>query len=80
LFQHMDRRADHRELVPSSTVKRFALAGTPAAVARQIHTLRDAGVERVALVVLGPAWEHTLDLFGRAVLPRLAPRTACGQP
>jgi 5,10-methylenetetrahydromethanopterin reductase len=74
LSHHMDPGADHRALVPAATMRRFALAGTPAEVAGQIRALRDAGVRRIALVVLGPDWEGTLRTFVAEVLPMVRSR------
>ena len=54
--------------------RRFIVAGTPARVCEQLQAFIDAGCDHFALtpVVRGAEYQHQLDAFAAAVMPKLA--------
>lgn len=75
LWQHYDTYhhmgPEHSHLVRDQWVERFALAGTPEEVRRQIEKLLPYDIGELTIIPFGQSKESVLDLFAEGVIAKL---------
>jgi alkanesulfonate monooxygenase SsuD/methylene tetrahydromethanopterin reductase-like flavin-dependent oxidoreductase (luciferase family) len=68
--EHMHPAARHADLVPADMVERFALVGSPTAVADQLTRMLEAGFDHLVIVPRGD-FDSVVQRFAEDVVPRL---------
>ncbi|MSP38480.1 MAG: LLM class flavin-dependent oxidoreductase [Deltaproteobacteria bacterium] len=75
LWQHYDTYhhmgPEHAHLVRDEWVERFALAGTPEEVRRQVENLLSFDIGELTIIPFGQSKESVLEMFAEAVIGKL---------
>lgn len=69
-YHHMDREANHAEVIPDWLVDKFAVAGTVAECRAQVKRLKKSGINQIAIIpyaVGDTGREGTLKGFAKAI-------------
>ncbi len=73
-YQHLDRTARHRELVPDAVVMKCCIAGTPRDCVAKVHELEEAGITDIALTTTSQderSAANVLRRFAAEVMPHV---------
>jgi 5,10-methylenetetrahydromethanopterin reductase len=69
-YRHMEKDADHGEVIPDWLVDKFAVAGTPDECRAHVDRLKKTGIQQIAIIPYGAQGENrddTIRGFARAI-------------
>ena len=76
--EHSRVGAKHGEFVSDATCDRFCVLGTPEQHVEKLRQLEAVGVDQWNVYLMTQDQERTLELYGKRIIPRLAPLDAAG--
>ena len=70
--EHSRTGAKHGAFVSDEICDRFCVLGTPEQAAEKLSELESIGVDQFNVYLMTEGQEHTLETYGREIIPRFA--------